>query len=441
MIETEVGVIKKKQYGSELWHRLSCLSDTRKAVFFLLMIWFFFSISLLFLQIMGLPFGFRVAPGGEDWNWLGFIEEAKQINYLPHIAQKFWSIDGRNPLSPWYWVTIAPLIVKSKYSLYFVRCIMNPILAITVYLLLSRLSRQKNTLFAFSVALVTLMWSFFIVFSHLIWVFHCALTLSLCSLYFYCGYIDECRANSEGNLALAMLCYFAALATYSLQAGALIGIAAIGFFRKPYSSKHAILAIKDTSFFVMLFIFYYLIWNTTTLWVSAVVNTKTLTFHWQQLLKSIQFFLFHRDYSFFFKLIKADWHFTLPACIILTLCFSKLLFTLTRSHVLNDKTDFPFRWIVVLLICVAGPTLILESSSNIFVPGTRSPMISQVFQPLLYVSFIFLFAHYVPVQKKIKTNIVVVLTAILAAITTTVSVEYNHTLVKNSVTGKLIINR
>lgn len=419
--------------GSLLWHRLNSLSDTKKSVCALLLIWLGFSLSLWLLQKMGFTFGFNILPKGEDWHWVKFINEAKKVDYLPHVAHQFWAVDGRNPLSPWYWIAISPLVVKSTYSLYFVRCLMDPVLAITMYLLISRLCRQQNPLFAFSVALVTLMWNFFIVFSQLLWVFHCALTFSLCALFFYCRYIDEGRKNSEGDLALALLCYFVAIATYTLQAGTLIGIAAIGFFRKPYSTKHIQLAIKDTSFFIILFLLYYLIWNTTTSWLSAVIHAKPVTFHWQQLLKSIQLFLFHRDYLFFLNLVKRDWQFTLPVFIILTLGFGKLLSMLTRSHSFNEKADIPLGWIAVLLASITVPTLLLESSSDVFVPGTRSPMVSQVFQPLLYISFIFLIVYFIPFQKKVKNNIVILLVAILAAITATVSLEYNHALVQRSI--------
>ncbi|MBA2652472.1 MAG: hypothetical protein H0U73_09440 [Tatlockia sp.] len=276
------------------------LVNKKLPIYFILAIWTLILTILGLLQLGGFSFGFKLVPHGEDLNWLSFINQSP---YVGQIAHRFWSVDCRNPLSPWFWILVAHIVTKYTWGLYAVRCLMDPILATIMYGLLLRLSKHQSQMFAFSVAVITLMWNFFILYEQLIWVFECALAFGLLSIFFYCRYVDNLRAQGS-DFALALLCYFIAISTYTLISGSIIAIGFISLFREdgsPYSLKQRLFATaRDTSFFLALFILFYLIWYTASIWVDMVVKTDVI-FHWNQLIKSIIYLYLIRITSLFCK--------------------------------------------------------------------------------------------------------------------------------------------
>jgi hypothetical protein len=192
----------------------------------LLLIWLSYLIILGLLQLCGFSFGFMVWPMGEDRNWLGFMMDGPGVQ----MTHEFWKIEDRNPLSPWWWLSASPIINAADCGIYIVRKLIDPFLAIITFLLLDRLGRQKMRTFAFCVALLVLMWNFSAYFEQIMWNFLGALGFSLLAIFFYCRYLDEKREHPR-DLAIAMLCYLIAIATYTLQSGAIIAIALLGLFR------------------------------------------------------------------------------------------------------------------------------------------------------------------------------------------------------------------
>lgn len=401
----------------------------KQGVFLIFSIWILFLGTLLILQLLGYPFGFRIIERGESCNWYGFIRKAPN---LIDIAHQFWQIDWRNPLSPWYWMLVSKFITTYNWALYSIRTLLDPILALTIYFLVLRLGKNKNFNYAIYLGLATLFWNFFVNYDQLIWVFYSALCFSLLSILFYCKYVDSGRQETF-NFAISLICYFAAISTYTLQSGAIIAIGLIALFRQDGSSNKLIqrflIAARDTVMYFIIFIVFYLIWDTSSLWVHYMVNPAGINFTWAQFFKSIGLLFFHIGYLDFLKKALIDWQFTLPALIISFLFF---VFILSRSFIIkiNDQhnLELPLNWILAVQLSLAFPIVVLESTNNVFIPGTRSPMISQVWQPLLYMSIIFMiykFYNRKYGKNAIKLNYIV---SILLAIIVTIALDFNHNL-------------
>ena len=145
----------------------------RNMIASLFTIWVIYLTILAGLQLLGLPFGFHVFAMGEDRNWVSFIMDSSGTK----LVHKFWSIIDRNPLSPWVWLIVSPLIKMSDWSLYLIRKCMDPILAIVVFLLIDRLGKQQCRTFAFCVALLVMLWNFSAYYEHFMWCFHVALAI------------------------------------------------------------------------------------------------------------------------------------------------------------------------------------------------------------------------------------------------------------------------
>src|SRR4030095_5366651 len=75
--------------------------------------------------------------------------------------------------------------------------------------------------------------------------------------------------------------------------------------------------------------------------------------------------------------------------IVSLLVFGLLFVKSFRNKVIDTKIRLPLGWVIVLLIAISLPTILVESTSQIWFPGSRSLMIQQVWQPLLYLSILF----------------------------------------------------
>ena len=75
--------------------------------------------------------GLAVTTMGEDQNWIALLRGES-----PHaIANNFWRIDGRNPLSPWLYIFAKPLILSVTNGIALLQSGVGLWLAIATYLL------------------------------------------------------------------------------------------------------------------------------------------------------------------------------------------------------------------------------------------------------------------------------------------------------------------
>ncbi|MEO8400829.1 MAG: hypothetical protein ABI597_03395 [Gammaproteobacteria bacterium] len=418
-------------------------SSIRNPILIILVTWIAYLLILGLLQLFNLKAGFAVWPMREDLNWFGFIHNSQGLEMI----HEFWKTDGRNPLSAWWWLAISPILNLSIYGLYAVRTCMNPLLAIVVFLLLDRLGRQECRLFALSVALVVLMWNFFLLHEQIIWCFLVAAIFSLLAILFYCQYVDD-KSHSPYKFALALLCYFLAIATYTLQSGAIFAIALLGFFRRSREIENKKLRVKymlyDVSFFLGLFILYNMIWYTTMVLGTEIYSLDRQVFGKQFFQSILQFIFPSSSYEVYFQSVMTDWSFMGASGFLLIsfFVFYFLFIKISTNNKIYQAIHFPLGWVVMILLAFALPIIALESTSHIFSPGMRSPMVQQVWLPLLYVGIIFFCVNRLPIKnQQRKQHIVFSLVAVLAGITTLVAIDYNHRLVDITEHRALLVKR
>lgn len=398
-------------------------------IFTLLSVWIIYLSLLGLLQCLGLKFGFNVWPLGEERNFLGFMLNAKGAK----VAHEFWNMNDRNPLSVWWWIAISHLIHSFDWAIYAARKCLDPFLAVVTFLLLDRLGRRQCRTFAFSVALIVLSWNFSQYFEQIIWVYLGALGTSLLTIHFYCRYVDSNRSSSY-DLAIALILYLFTIATYSLLPGAIIAITCLAFFRNPNPElqmkwrQRFRNTLIDVSFFLIIFLIYNGIWYTVNrnAEVFYVFNWSIFT---KQFLQSIRFFIYHPSYHSLLTLTFNDFTFTQ---IILIFCsafvfFCSLFFIYPANKVGNFTEKLPMGWIVAIMLSISVSIIILESTSTIWYPGSRALMVQQVWQPLLYISLVFLIAKIIPVPQKNK--LIIGLIALLGAYSILLGIDYNHHLV------------
>jgi hypothetical protein len=78
------------------------------------------------LQARGADFVSDVWPLGEDRGL--------------RMTRLFWSVDGRNPLSPWWYLVASLLILAHDSGLYLIRKLVDPLLAVSAFLLFDRVT-------------------------------------------------------------------------------------------------------------------------------------------------------------------------------------------------------------------------------------------------------------------------------------------------------------
>jgi hypothetical protein len=112
------------------------------------------------------------------------------------------------------------------------------------------------------------------------------------------------------------------------------------------------------------------------------------------------------------------------------LFFSFIFFVYPANQVLDRSHSFPKAWVLVLMLSIVIPIIIVESTSTIWYPGSRSLMAQQVWQPLFYVSLIFMFVNALTwLTDSTKHTLVLVLISLLGAYSVLLGLDYNHRLV------------
>lgn len=388
----------------------------------LLALWLLQVAVLALLQMLGLNFGFKVWHIGEDLNWIAFMLDGSGAS----VAQQLWKVDGRNPLSPWWYVAAEPLIRASPYGLHVVSQLIYPCLAACVYLLVDRLAMQQAKLFAFCVSAVVLLWTFTGRFDHVQWNMFGAVGCTLLSIYFYCGFVDGGRTESH-RIVLSLLFYLVALSTYTLQSGAIVAVAFLALLRSDEPPKRRLVAAAfDISAFLAIFLWFNLIWITTT----PMPANSFHSFEWSLFLRkfgaSVHYFLAPPIFEAHWQDVQRTWSAAqIGAVFFLTFLVLGTFFKRAGEQL---SADGPSRrllgWVTVALLAIAGPTLILEATNTTWVPGTRSLMVQPIFQPLLYVSLIFVSALLF--APRLRKPISLAMVAALASCVFVAAMGYNN---------------
>jgi hypothetical protein len=367
----------------------------------IVLVWAASNLLLLALQGMGFGIGFNVHPLGEDRKMIRLMTNYPGLE----LHGQFWSmLENRNPLAPWWYQAFSPLIFLRPEGLYLLRKLVDLFLAGSVYILVDKISRARLPQFAFACGVLVLLWNFSGYEEQILWIPLIAFGFSILSVYFYCRYLDSGRATAD-YFAISLLLFFVAFATYSIQCGVPIAVFLLGLFRQQETigerrlSSGTRAAIKDTFFFGVLFVLFIQVWITTAGPRGDFSRLDPGLFR-KHFLKSIANLVWHWDTYYVIRSFSAHWPLWL---IVASVAVGAILFYCLFVAVAKEPTSpgagssIPYLDLLLVLgvfCALVAPTVLLESNTELFYPGTKSRMVQQGFQPVLYLSILFLLTTY-----------------------------------------------
>ena len=181
----------------------------------IVLVWAAVNLLLLGLQALRFDVGLNVHPLGEDRVMIRLMANYPGLK----MNQQFWAtVEGRNPLAPWWYQAFSPLIFLMPEGLYLLRKLVDLFLAASVYLLVDQISRARPPKFAFACGMLVLFWNFSGFLEQIMWVMLTSFGFSILSVYFYCRHLDSGIAKAD-YLVVSLLLFFVALATYTIQCG------------------------------------------------------------------------------------------------------------------------------------------------------------------------------------------------------------------------------
>jgi hypothetical protein len=419
--------------------------STKKCLLAILAVWLVCLAVLFTLQLCKTGLGLEVWPMGEDRVWINLL----QNNHGAGVARGFWVINDRNPLSPWWYVAAGPIILGQDYGIYFVRKLVDLVLAVITFFLIDQLGKKQHRAFALTCAILVSLWNFSFYYNEqIMWNFLMALGLTASSSLFYVKFLDAGRKQGR-YLAVSLLLYFAAFSTYSIQCGALIANFCLALLRKNdgetfFCKLRA--AVGDASIFASLFALYLLSWATTSHPVSESYALHTRLFK-KQFFPSLQSLIWPADYASFQSQIAANWP---PFLIALSAIGFFALFYfgfkkiwtreggvtsrvvdstgLVDSSALSENKNF-YLTVLAVIVGVSVPTILLESMSQVWFPGTRVRMIAQFVSPCLYCVTILAASNWLrKVNVSLARQFLIASFAILGVAAVLMGLQYNKSL-------------
>ena len=79
--------------------------------------WGLLLVCMALAQRMNYQLGFAVWPLGEDRNWIDILQNNKGTA----AARAFWEVSDRNPLAPWWYIALRPIILRYDAGLLIIR--------------------------------------------------------------------------------------------------------------------------------------------------------------------------------------------------------------------------------------------------------------------------------------------------------------------------------
>jgi hypothetical protein len=425
--------------------QLSMHQTSRSKVFRISPLWIIFFVwaasnfLLLALQPLGLGVGFNIHPLGEDREFTRLM-----TNYPgPELFYKFWTtLEGRNPLAPWWYKAFSPLIFLRPEGLYILRKLVDLFLAISVYLLVDRIIRARLPKFALACGVLVLFWNFSGLVAQLMWIPLTAFAFSILSICFYCRYLDSERTRPN-DLAISLLLFFVALATYTIQCGVPFAVFLLGLFRRQEAVGGRRLSatvggtIKDTVIFGILFVLFIQVWITASVPMGDLFHLDPV-FFLRHFLRSTANLFWHYDTSYLMLSLTQHWPnwmvvASFGVSAILFYCLFVVFEKAPPRTAALSASCLDLLLVLVVFWALATPTFLLESTTVEWSPGTRSRMFQQGFQPVAYLSVLFLLSEYlsrrVAQGAEYFCNVGI---ALLCATGAVVGLEYNRQLTEQT---------
>jgi hypothetical protein len=349
-------------------------------------------IMIAALGAFGFGVGFDVFPIGEDNNWIDMLQRGRGAE----VARLFWTIDHRNPLSPWWYIVARPIILGFDAGLLALRYAAAALLGFAAYCMVVTVAGRRARAFALGVAMVSVFWMANRFTEQVIWNFQGALAASVLSVAAYARFVEEGR-RSYRLYAVSMVLWFVAFATYSIQCGAVLAIGYLAFRRAPtpgVDALHSVLERASTAFldtlpYLVLFGLFFLLWQTT---MGSFASEASFHFSVTALLQSLREGVWTSDFVLFYQLVVTSpdrLAFIVAAAICGAVAYVALLWRERRAAAgVPGVGERGLVDLLVVVACIAAPTIALESGSDTWTPGTRWPMIYQLTSPVLLLAFV-----------------------------------------------------
>ncbi len=364
-----------------------------RAIAIIVAIWAGWLGILAGLGWLGQGVGLTVWPMGEDRNWTALL----QLPTIGSTIRGFWAIDHRNPLSPWWYVAFKPLILGWPYGLFMLRNCVGLALAVATYALVASWLGAKARTLAVTIASLIGICTFNAFFDQIYWNFQAAL---VCSIFCVVCYLNHLRRPGAGQwLAASLVLWFLAIATYTIQTGAIVAIAFAalltgwsGAVGRPACrlARGVRAACAATWPFGLLLVAFVMIWQTTSVPSSNFVGAPGFA----RLFESLRMGLWHEDNTLMGLILAGSPHrraFGVVAAVtffVAVLCLCRLGRPPLQSHALIG--------LAVLGGCFAVPTLAVETFGTQWPPGSRWRMIYQFSSPVFYIAFLGIAAAVLP---------------------------------------------
>src|SRR4051812_1403465 len=282
-------------------HRAGLMAD----VSVIFGVWLALMATFLLLGRAGYGTGLLVPALGEDQNWMVLL----QAPSLHDVANGFWKLDGRNPLSPWFYIIARPLIALPG-GISILHYLVSLSLGLAVYTLLRTFLRGQHRWYVLSVSVLVVVNQSNAYFDHIIWNFQLALSCTLLAIGAFIHFLDsERKAIWAYGISLVLWC--AAFETYTLQSGAIVAIGFLTLHRRLKGHAQSVPAarsellrnfvsdIMDLAPFALLFLMFILMWTTATPPGAGFGYTFSLS----RLLSSIGAGIAHPDILLMFQLL------------------------------------------------------------------------------------------------------------------------------------------
>jgi hypothetical protein len=391
----------------------------------LFLLWLTQSLYLAALQWSGLPYGYAVWPMGEDRNWLRFMLDAPG----PGMMHEFWGMNDRNPLSPWWYWALSRPILHWDSALYVTRRLVDPLLASSVVLLLGRLVPRRNPL-PLAAGVLVLAFNFSDYREQITWNFLVALALALLSVYLYVVYVDSRRTRGP-MFGASLLLFLVAIATYTLELGVLLALAAVALFRVPASARSTTplrRRLAEVAVFLAFAAVFLMIWYTLARSSSTYYRLDPALAA-RQALASMRQLLWHDDLTYWVAAARRSPG-TLAVAAPIALLHAAVIFAVVTNTAGRHTGGRSLAWIVVVLLAVAAPIVALESMSDTWLPGYRSRMVYEVTSPLLCIMVAGLVSSVVArFSRPASAFVLATILAVAASLVVVAAFDYNRQLV------------
>jgi hypothetical protein len=352
---------------------------------------------ILGLQALGRNFGFNVWWGGETRNWVSILQDGPGSA----AARLFWQLDSRNPLSPWWYIPFRDFILNTRSAFLVLHLGTSLLLGVASYLAVVGVTHGRGRLFGVSLGVLAAVFLTSTKIDSIHWNFIGALACSLLSVWAFAEFLNSERSKPAW-LVWSVVLWLVAVQTYTIQSGAMLAVGFLSFTQEGrfYGGKHlakrVLRAVLDMLPYAVTLLMFVLVWRTST---STAITETTNSPDPNLMLQSLAQGIWHQSIAHY-----AVWARQLgPGVTVGVLVTAIPLLTLTQMFVSGgvvvDGTPIQVTdlgRVFLVGVCLVIPTVVLESTSTWFPPGTRWIMVLQFWLPLLLLSALALVVIFLP---------------------------------------------